>query len=161
MTKYVAILAVDPENDEVLLLEKLKGPAHLIGKHTVPGGKIEDGEHAFTAAVRELHQESGVQAMPEEMSYLGFKGGDDWGLHIYSAITDLSKASAQPDELEKIYKYSFSGLISEIEDSFKNGTQNRYVFDMGEILLKFRNQNINNDRFSKIYKTNEKKSLRP
>src|SRR2546430_10439078 len=44
----------------VLLIERAKGA--LKGRWSLPGGHIEPGETARAAAVREVHEETGVEA---------------------------------------------------------------------------------------------------
>ena len=46
--------------DAVLLIERAKGA--LKGRWSLPGGHIEPGETARAAAVREVHEETGVEA---------------------------------------------------------------------------------------------------
>ena len=46
--------------DEVLLVRRARPP--LQGAWSLPGGRIEWGETAASAALRELHEETGVQA---------------------------------------------------------------------------------------------------
>lgn len=45
---------------EVLLIRRANPPR--VGEWSLPGGRIEWGERAETAAVRELHEETGVEA---------------------------------------------------------------------------------------------------
>ena len=46
--------------DEVLLIRRGKPPRQ--GEWSLPGGRIEPGERAFDAALRELREETGVEA---------------------------------------------------------------------------------------------------
>lgn len=46
--------------DQVLLIRRGKPPRQ--GEWSIPGGRIEPGETASAAALRELHEETGVQA---------------------------------------------------------------------------------------------------
>lgn len=47
-------------NDEVLLIERAKGA--LKGRWSLPGGHVEPGETAKAAALREVREETGVEA---------------------------------------------------------------------------------------------------
>ncbi|KVP40012.1 NUDIX hydrolase [Burkholderia ubonensis] len=58
--QYVLMVVYDPIRDLVVGLQKLRGPAFLIGKLTFPGGRLEQGERAEDAASRELMEEAGV-----------------------------------------------------------------------------------------------------
>ncbi len=55
-----AVGVVCLRGDEVLLIRRGKPP--LAGSWSLPGGRIEWGERAADAALRELHEETGVTA---------------------------------------------------------------------------------------------------
>ena len=55
-----AVGVVCLRGDEVLLIRRGKPP--LAGSWSLPGGRIERGERAAAAALRELHEETGVTA---------------------------------------------------------------------------------------------------
>jgi ADP-ribose pyrophosphatase YjhB (NUDIX family) len=57
-TVAVGVLLLD--GDRVLLVQRGKPPA--VGRWTVPGGKVELGETLEEAALRELHEETGMRA---------------------------------------------------------------------------------------------------
>ncbi len=46
--------------EEVLLIQRGKAPR--LGQWSIPGGRIESGEAAAVAALRELYEETGVEA---------------------------------------------------------------------------------------------------
>ena len=73
------------KGDDVLLIQR--GTKPLQGQWSLPGGRIERGEHADAAAVRELKEETGLTA--NEMIYVGFQylayGFCNQGYHIYVA----------------------------------------------------------------------------
>jgi 8-oxo-dGTP diphosphatase len=48
------------KDDQVLLIRRGKAPR--LGEWTLPGGRIEPGERAVDAALRELREETGVEA---------------------------------------------------------------------------------------------------
>jgi ADP-ribose pyrophosphatase YjhB (NUDIX family) len=54
----VGVLLLD--GDRVLLIQRARPPA--VGRWTVPGGKVELGETLEEAALRELHEETGMRA---------------------------------------------------------------------------------------------------
>lgn len=57
-------LIVMPDSDlpHVLLQVRSEGMRHHRGQISFPGGRIEDGEDAQTAALREMHEEMGIRA---------------------------------------------------------------------------------------------------
>lgn len=55
-----AVGVVCLKNDQVLLIRRGKAPRR--GEWTLPGGRIEPGERAVDAALRELREETGVEA---------------------------------------------------------------------------------------------------
>ena len=69
-----------PERREVLLAEKLRGFG--AGKVNAPGGKARPHERAIDAAVREMHEETGVQLLASAVTRCGaleFRfERDDW-----------------------------------------------------------------------------------
>ena len=65
---------------EVILIERLNEP-HA-GKLNLPGGKIHDGEIPEAAAVRELHEETGLWASSADTKVLGTIEGETWQVHV-------------------------------------------------------------------------------
>ena len=60
MTPIPAVGVVCLRGDEVLLIRRGRPPR--LGEWSLPGGRIEPGERAVDAAVRELSEETGVEA---------------------------------------------------------------------------------------------------
>lgn len=60
MTPVPAVGVVCLKGDEVLLIRRGKPPR--MGEWSLPGGRIEPGERAVDAALRELREETGVEA---------------------------------------------------------------------------------------------------
>ncbi|MGV3578411.1 NUDIX hydrolase [Brevundimonas sp.] len=60
MTPVPAVGVVCLKGDEVLLIRRGKPPR--MGEWSLPGGRIEPGERAIDAALRELREETGVEA---------------------------------------------------------------------------------------------------
>jgi 8-oxo-dGTP diphosphatase len=55
-----AVGVVCLRGDEVLLIRRAKPPR--VGEWSLPGGRIEPGERAVEAAIRELREETGIEA---------------------------------------------------------------------------------------------------
>ena len=60
MTPVPAVGIVCLRGDEVLLIRR--GTPPMLGEWSLPGGRIEPGERAVDAALRELREETGVEA---------------------------------------------------------------------------------------------------
>jgi len=65
MEHYVSMLSFDEKMACVALLHKTR-PRYLAGKVCPTGGRIEDGETALQACVREHQEECGVVTAPED-----------------------------------------------------------------------------------------------
>jgi 8-oxo-dGTP diphosphatase len=74
------LFVIDRSERRVLLIEKKRGLG--AGKVNAPGGRLEPGERPIDAAVREVREEVGVDALaPEEMGELSFQFTDGYALH--------------------------------------------------------------------------------
>ncbi len=85
--------------NDVLLIYKKKG--HGEGWYNGPGGKIEDGELPYQAAIREVEEEVGLLPVnPELCGFIRFYDvkGEDWEVYIFRA-------------------YSFKGELRESEEA--------------------------------------------
>lgn len=104
MQRYVSVLALSEDFHDVVLLRKTKGPAHIIGKLTIPGGKVEESDTDLkTAAAREFREESGVEVDPASLFNVGIVSTPgEFELTVYACATDISKACTQPNEEEAI-----------------------------------------------------------
>jgi len=85
---------------EVLLIHKKSGLG--CGKINAPGGKIERGESASEAAVREVSEEVGISVRnPEEMGVLRFQfvHGEQLALHcvVFRAFDFTGEAYETPE----------------------------------------------------------------
>lgn len=60
LVSYVCGFAFSDDWTRVLLIQKKRGPAEMAGKMNGIGGKIEHGEGARSAMVREFREECGV-----------------------------------------------------------------------------------------------------
>ena len=75
------------------------------GKYDGFGGKIEAGETPLRAAIRELEEESGLQAAPEGMRYMAhlvfvFPAKPEWSQVVHAFVTtQWSGTPAESDEM--------------------------------------------------------------
>jgi 8-oxo-dGTP diphosphatase len=83
-------LCVDP--DDRLLVCRLSERTEAPGAWTLPGGGVEFGEHPEAAAVRELHEETGLLGQTTELLAIdsvhrsAHKGGHDFEYHAIRII---------------------------------------------------------------------------
>lgn len=56
------VLVIITHGDGVLLIRRSEGKKLWPGKYNAPGGHVERGEDPYAAALRELHEETGVMA---------------------------------------------------------------------------------------------------
>ena len=80
--------------DEVVLLRKSRPPM-LAGKLNGIGGKIEPGEHAVDAMVREFAEETGLQTSQGVWRYYAEVSGDGYVIAYFTA--DLSGEDSRPE----------------------------------------------------------------
>lgn len=113
----VAILALDEENN-VTLVQQYRYPFHQVLLE-LPAGKLDAGEDHRPAAIRELSEETGLEA--GELTYLGCllasPGFCTERLHMYLA-RDLRKKESHPDEDEflNVITMPFQQLLEQVMD---------------------------------------------
>jgi len=127
MTKYVLGFAFDENKSNVLLIKKTK-PDWQAGLYNGIGGKIEVGESAYMAMVREFEEECAIQTTVHDWTpVIVMKGtdqdGNPWEVHTFQMIYhNLSAAQTTTDELVSIFdlhtiffnKFATSKVISNI-----------------------------------------------
>lgn len=86
----VMIYCTRNDGTEVLLVQRGKEPG--LGKWALPGGGVELGESVINAAVRELHEETGLRCSAMDAHVLTHSEyiQDGWhkfhvGIHVYNA----------------------------------------------------------------------------
>ena len=113
----VAVLALD-EADNVALVRQYRYPLHGLLLE-LPAGKLDPGEDHRPAALRELSEETGLEA--GELTYLGCllasPGFCTERLHMYLA-RDLRKKESHPDEDEflNVITMPFQQLLEQVMD---------------------------------------------
>lgn len=98
MARYCLMYVFSPDYQQVALLTKKAGPAHLIGKLTGIGGHIEEGETPVEAAAREMAEEADLRIALEDWLSMGVTGGDGWELNVFTAVADLTHARTMTAE---------------------------------------------------------------
>ncbi|MEU3850547.1 (deoxy)nucleoside triphosphate pyrophosphohydrolase [Streptomyces sp. NPDC029554] len=96
MTEHIVVVGAALVDDGRLLAARRSAPAELAGRWELPGGKVEPGETADAALVRELREELGVDAEP------GVRVPGEWPLrppyvlHVWTARLRPGSPAPQP-----------------------------------------------------------------
>jgi 8-oxo-dGTP diphosphatase len=90
----VAVGAVAVRDDAMLLVRRGRGPA--AGEWSVPGGRVEAGETVHAAVVREVFEETGLEAVVER--FLGWveRIGDDYHFVILDFLVTMLEPARPP-----------------------------------------------------------------
>lgn len=95
--KVAAVLPIDVERDEIVLIHQFRLPAHLANGHgeliEIVAGRVEAGERPADTARRECAEEIGVAplALVELFSYLTTPGLTDEEVAVFLAAVDASR----------------------------------------------------------------------
>lgn len=98
--KVIAVLPVDVERDEIVLIRQFRLPAHLgNGKGDlveIVAGRVEQGETLAASARRECREEIGVapSALVELFSYFTTPGLTDETVTVFLAAIDAAQVPA-------------------------------------------------------------------
>lgn len=68
MQGYNCIVVYNRERTAILFCKRIKEP--YLGKFNLVGGKIEEGEEGFSAAYRELEEETGITGLEITLSHM-------------------------------------------------------------------------------------------
>lgn len=107
MKTYVLGFLFDKYMCDILLMEKKRGPAHIIGKLNGVGGSVEKGEAPLEAMIREGIEESGLTLEWKCFGLLKTKFGD---VYLYAcASNDIYNFKQLEDEYLRRY------LVNEVK----------------------------------------------
>lgn len=109
----VDVMLILTRDDHVLLALR-EGTGYADGMWNLPSGKLEDGEHALDALIREAREEIGVTLHPDELRHTGVvhcrnpEGQGRLGL-FFTAETNPARQgepyNAEPDKCAKVAWY--------------------------------------------------------
>ncbi|WP_309094564.1 (deoxy)nucleoside triphosphate pyrophosphohydrolase [Streptomyces sp.] len=98
MTEHIVVVGAALVDDGRLLAARRSAPAELAGRWELPGGKVEPGEAADAALVRELREELGVDAEAGERIPGEWPLRPPYVLHVWTAR--LRPGSPAPEPLQ-------------------------------------------------------------
>ncbi len=94
-------IIVENDNNEILMMRRKS--KHGLGQYSIPGGAVEAGENLTQSAIRELQEETGIQA--HDLSFIGvtnnIKTYHTEGLHVVSLVFHTKQFSGEPKLREK------------------------------------------------------------
>lgn len=99
---YVLNHVFSPDLNSLVSLVKDRGPEFLIGKITVPGGKIEGDDSIKKSATKEMMEETGVFVPEEDWVIFEKYEEEDYILYKLVALSENYK-NAKTMETEKVF----------------------------------------------------------
>lgn len=114
MREAARAIVVGPDYEVLVVHETKNGRDRWM----LPGGKIEPGERAWEAAVRELKEETGLvvdQAVPRKVAERRmFVDGDDWLIHYFLMPATIGTPTVtEPDKSDAVEYKSYQALFYE------------------------------------------------
>lgn len=117
--EYVLGFAFSPDNEFVLLINKLK-PEWQKGKLNGIGGKIEEGELPIQAMVREFEEETSVKTSFHNWDRFAMLEGDNYVMYCYRInIYDIEEAVTSEEEEVVKMRYHVAILSPILMDSLR------------------------------------------
>ena len=121
MSKFWKGFQKQAGDTQVACVAVLNGNKILMGKRkdnqkwTTPGGHMDPGETPVQGAVRELFEESGIKANPEDLEHLATKhitkpDGKKLTIHAFKLDQGKHKTSVAGDPDEEVYRWIWKSI---------------------------------------------------
>lgn len=112
----VVLCVVDTDTAPAVIVMKRAYRGRNAGQWALPGGRVEPGETAAEAAVRELHEELGLRTSPEEI--LGelddFPAASGFAITpVVTTLADTARLRPNPDEVHSVHFVELSRLAAD------------------------------------------------
>lgn len=111
MQGYNCIMIYDKTGEKLLFCKRMKDPYK--GKYNLVGGKIEPGEDGFTAAYRELYEETGISKAQVTLHHMM-----DFTYYNQDCYMEIYVGSLKEDVVLREEKHPLLFLTIEEEDFF-------------------------------------------
>ncbi|GAB5900285.1 NUDIX hydrolase [Mycolicibacterium mageritense] len=111
----VTVCVLDAERDATILMIKRAPRGLNSGQWALPGGRIEPGETAVEAAVRELHEEVGLRLTEQDVVGQLDDYVTDSGFVITPVVTMTTgspRLQRNPAEVHSLHRIALSRLVS-------------------------------------------------
>lgn len=133
-TAHIWVIRKKDDHIEVLLQKRSMNKDSFPGRYdTSSAGHIQAGDEPLVSAIRELHEELGIRAEPEELAYAGlfrihydmvfhdkpFRDNEVSFVYVYSRPVDIEKLTLQKEEVESVRWFS----LEEVCEGVKNHDQ--------------------------------------
>ena len=122
MKKYVLGYAFNKDLDKVILINKNR-PEWMAGKLNGVGGKIESGEEAIDAMVREFEEETGIATKANDwMVVTTLYKSLEFHISVFTTVTDkIFEGTSTTDEFISIYS---------VQDIHLLGRRNALIYNV-------------------------------
>ncbi|MEV7081364.1 (deoxy)nucleoside triphosphate pyrophosphohydrolase [Streptomyces sp. NPDC093516] len=115
MTEQIVVVGAALVDGGRLLAARRSAPAELAGRWELPGGKVEPGEAADAALVRELREELGVDAETGERIPGEWPLRPPYVLHVWTARLRPDSPAPQPLQDHDALRWLGPGEIWDVD----------------------------------------------
>ena len=131
-TAHIWIIRQKEGRTQVLLQKRSQNKDSFPGKFdTSSAGHIQTGDEPLESAIRELHEELGIQAAPDQLQFAGtfpisfakefhgkmFRDEEIAFVYIYSQPVDISTLVLQKEEVESVEWFDLEEIYKECQKS--------------------------------------------
>jgi len=124
---FEAVLIIVLKDNQVLL-QKRKNTGWMDGWYDVPSGHVERGETILNAAVREVDEETGLKAAPDDLELIHISQADTDKVYTYFIFKvrrwEGRPNLREPDMAEELGFHPLNHLPDKIPPYTKSGLDN-------------------------------------